>query len=94
VDRSWVSSAACLTSPLDFVPRQANGQDIARLCAVCRRCDVRLSCLAYALDVEAVGCWGGRYLPQPGRRRRDAVRAARRELRAAAAFRDLRAATA
>lgn len=54
----WHADAACREHPeIDFVP--PHGVSAAPAKAVCRRCLVVAECLAYALEHDEVGVWGG-----------------------------------
>jgi len=60
----WQDLAACRTcDPELFFPISSKGQarvDIARARAVCRACEVRQTCLEYALaNGQQHGIWGG-----------------------------------
>ncbi|MGH3149302.1 MAG: WhiB family transcriptional regulator [Streptosporangiaceae bacterium] len=61
--RAWMSQGACRDANPDlFFPVAAKGatlRDIARAKTVCRRCAVRLACLAYAVENGQEGIWGG-----------------------------------
>ena len=56
---SWWASALCVqTDPEAFFPE--NGTSAPAAVAVCRRCEVRVQCLEWALDRdERFGIWGG-----------------------------------
>lgn len=58
-DVPWVDQAACQDhDPALFFPPR--GGDTRQALAVCRECDVRPECLAYALEAgERFGIWGG-----------------------------------
>jgi WhiB family transcriptional regulator, redox-sensing transcriptional regulator len=55
----WQSRARCLeTDPEAFFPEEGNTSRRAK--RVCRSCEVRAECLAYALEHdERDGIWGG-----------------------------------
>lgn len=59
----WMSQGACRgEDPELFFPIAAAGPALAqagRAKAVCRRCMVRLMCLAYAVENGQAGIWGG-----------------------------------
>ena len=56
----WMRDALCAqTSPDEFFPDQGGSVTAAR--SICRACDVRAECLAYALaNHERYGIWGGK----------------------------------
>jgi WhiB family redox-sensing transcriptional regulator len=61
---AWMSRGACLREdPELFFPAELPGpaplQRISMAKAVCGRCPVRRSCLAYALRTRQDGIWGG-----------------------------------
>jgi WhiB family redox-sensing transcriptional regulator len=54
----WRRSAACSASPVAwFFPTKGQRTDRAK--AICGRCRVRSECLAYALEHDDPGVWGG-----------------------------------
>ena len=55
----WMDRALCAqTDPEVFFPDKGGSARLARL--ICRRCEVRLECLAHALAAgERYGVWGG-----------------------------------
>lgn len=54
----WQVRALCAqTDPEAFFPGQ--GEPAAAAKAVCMRCPVRAECLAYALERDEYGVWGG-----------------------------------
>lgn len=57
----WTKDGACLqTKPDEFFPDKGDQRGAARAKTVCRGCDVRDQCLAYALrNHERWGVWGG-----------------------------------
>jgi WhiB family redox-sensing transcriptional regulator len=58
-DRGWQDRALCAqTDPEAFFPEK--GGSVREAKAVCRGCEVRAECLAYALEHdERFGIWGG-----------------------------------
>jgi len=56
---AWMDEAECLDAPdgVDFFARKEESNDDAK--AVCRRCPVSSTCLAYAIEHAVVGVWGG-----------------------------------
>lgn len=56
---TWMADAECRGSnSAPFFP--GRGEDISEARAICRRCDVQLECLAYAVNnEEKFGIWGG-----------------------------------
>jgi WhiB family redox-sensing transcriptional regulator len=57
-DHGWRAYALCAqTDPALFYPEE--GQSTAPARAVCMGCEVRRECLAYALEREPLGVWGG-----------------------------------
>jgi WhiB family redox-sensing transcriptional regulator len=54
-----MADAVCLEHPeVEFFPER--GQSVEPAKALCRRCLVRVECLAYAVDdPDIVGIWGG-----------------------------------
>jgi len=60
IDVSWQDQALCRKFPADdWFPAPANSEAVAEVVEVCRRCPVRVSCLAAALVVpEEQGIWG------------------------------------
>lgn len=57
-DLAWVDEALCAqTDPELFFPEV--GQPAATAKKICNRCDVRAQCLAYALQHDWIGVWGG-----------------------------------
>lgn len=71
---NWRLRAACAGTDTDaFFPER--GADISAAIAVCRGCRVLAPCLAYALDNDVVGVWGGTSA-------RERVRILRRQRRA------------
>jgi WhiB family redox-sensing transcriptional regulator len=59
-DRQWVGRANCRNADTDlFFP--PDGEIPAEVAAMCRECDVRRECLAYALGMgeDARGIWAG-----------------------------------
>ena len=57
-DVNWTAKGACVTGAPDDLFVQGAAQRSAR--AVCQGCDVRLKCLADALDHRVeFGVWGG-----------------------------------
>lgn len=63
----WMSSALCVQVDTElFFPEHGKpGRDAKR---ICRRCDVRIDCLNYAIEENiAFGVWGGK----SGRERRN-----------------------
>jgi WhiB family redox-sensing transcriptional regulator len=80
----WIERASCLEEDPDlFFPVGTTGSalgQIARAKAVCAGCEVRIQCLAWALDTcQDAGVWGG--LDEEERRE---IRRARRRAAAAA----------
>lgn len=65
----WMADAACAgMDPDTFFPHDTDGATAAK--AICRRCDVQIECLAYALEQdEKLGIWGGM-----GQRQRERIR--------------------
>lgn len=58
-DESWRESALCAqTDPSIFFPEN-KGEHSREAKAICGACDVRESCLAYALRRPEWGIWGG-----------------------------------
>jgi WhiB family transcriptional regulator, redox-sensing transcriptional regulator len=63
--REWMSRAACRGTPDPglFFPvgtGSAAAEEAEKAKAVCARCPVRISCLAYALSTrQQYGVWGG-----------------------------------
>ncbi|MPZ74006.1 MAG: WhiB family transcriptional regulator [Nitriliruptorales bacterium] len=59
----WRSRAACIgEDPELWFPPGHTGESLRQAEAaktICRRCDVREACLAWALDNDAWGIWGG-----------------------------------
>jgi WhiB family redox-sensing transcriptional regulator len=58
-DTAWKERAACQGLPDEFFfppPKVRILQETRRICA---GCEVRLDCLAYALNFDAEGIWGG-----------------------------------
>ena len=55
----WMARAACRNrDPTLFFPIDEGGATAAR--AICKRCDVRAQCLAYAMENRIThGVWGG-----------------------------------
>jgi hypothetical protein len=54
----WMSRGACRDQPTDlFFP--SKGQPTAPAKRICGTCAVRAECLAYSLETEAEGIWGG-----------------------------------
>jgi WhiB family redox-sensing transcriptional regulator len=61
---SWLDTAACRDAdPELFFPVGTAGPDVVaglRALAICRRCDVRQQCLAWAIEQQVTyGIWGG-----------------------------------
>lgn len=77
----WLDSAACLDAdPEAWHP--AKGESPRMAVTICRRCEVRVQCLQFALDsIEQTGVYGGFTL-------RERRRVARSGLSAAAAIAD------
>ena len=67
VDQSWSVNALCAqTDPEEFFPARGGSTKASK--RVCVKCDVRPSCLLWALDTdERWGVWGG--LSEPERRK-------------------------
>jgi WhiB family transcriptional regulator, redox-sensing transcriptional regulator len=85
----WRSEAACVgTDPELFFPFEAGAVSAkqanqARL--ICARCQVRVQCLKFAMDVpEAHGIWGGTTPSERLRKRRRDRERSRRPIRRAA----------
>lgn len=58
-ETDWIDRAACATEPAEMFV-SSGGTDCEHARAVCRRCPVRLNCLAYAEEHhETGGIWGG-----------------------------------
>lgn len=58
IDFSWTERAACKGEDTDlFFP--GRGEEQVGVLALCGVCPVRAECLAYALEHEDVGVWGG-----------------------------------
>jgi WhiB family transcriptional regulator, redox-sensing transcriptional regulator len=57
----WFRDAACRGQPISvFFPRPGEpGEPYSDAKQLCDRCPVRSECLAYALETNAVGFWGG-----------------------------------
>ncbi len=77
-DTPWKSRGACLgVGPGVFFPTTKKEADAAPAKAICRRCEVRLECLEYSLDLPTDqrdhGVWGGVTANE-----RDRIRRARR----------------
>lgn len=53
----WQSAAACRAPAIDFYSYDPHEQRAAK--AICRGCTVAPECLAYALDHQEGGVWGG-----------------------------------
>lgn len=67
----WYDQAACRgRSDLDFHSEWPDGQEAAK--AVCATCPVQPDCLAYALEHEPLGIWGGVGAPTRARMRQRA----------------------
>ena len=60
IDVGWQDQALCRKFPADdWFPAPADSDAVAEVIEVCRRCTVRVSCLAAALVVpEEHGIWG------------------------------------
>ncbi|MEV7804964.1 WhiB family transcriptional regulator [Microbispora sp. NPDC088329] len=57
-DAEWMAQALCAeTDPEAFFPDEGQRPDAGK--KICRRCEVRAECLAYALDHDETGVWGG-----------------------------------
>lgn len=57
---SWMESANCSGSKIDFYPELTHRTDITVQRLVCRSCQVQTDCLTYAIRMrEAHGIWGG-----------------------------------
>lgn len=55
---SWVASAACAGSEVDF--HATNPEEIQKALDICASCPVRKACIQEALDnSERMGVWGG-----------------------------------
>ena len=64
----WWHRSACLGMDIDLFYPFGPVQDVSLTLAVCRRCPVRVACLAVALNTgEPHGIWGG--LTEEERRR-------------------------
>lgn len=62
-DDAWMQRGACidLDPELFFAKRNRNPQEVIRAKAVCKGCEVRQTCLAYALAHGIhYGIWGGK----------------------------------
>ncbi len=78
---SWMATAACRGTSVDFFAERDAGQVAAAL-QLCGNCDVFLRCRSYALaDPSLVGVWGGlttaarRQLHRLNAKRKDTPRA-------------------
>lgn len=85
-DLAWIDDALCAQTDTEiFFPAAGESNTDAK--KVCNRCDVRAECLAYALQHDFIGVWGGlsrqerRRLQETERKRR--TRAAARAKEAA-----------
>lgn len=58
---AWMADAACAEHPeLPWIPEQGvKPAAVAAMRLVCASCLVRGDCLAYAVDGDEVGVWGG-----------------------------------
>lgn len=74
VGAAWTRQAACRGCwGVDFFPESGGTGHEAK--SICRRCEVRASCLDHALDHHEAGIWGGTTEPERAQMRRaDAVR--------------------
>lgn len=59
--QSWAEDGLCRqVDPWIFFPEKAGLGTANQAKSVCRRCEVRVQCLEYALEThEAFGVWGG-----------------------------------
>ena len=55
----WQDNAPCATVDVDFIPDIETDDGLAEAQTVCRTCDVRTQCLAWAMLHGAEGYWGG-----------------------------------
>jgi WhiB family transcriptional regulator, redox-sensing transcriptional regulator len=59
IDVGWQDQALCRKFPDgDWFPAPANSDAVAEVIEVCRRCAVRVSCLAALVVPEEHGIWG------------------------------------
>ncbi len=62
--RPFDGTEPCTTVDAEaFFPHPQEREKIAQACAVCRRCPTQKACLAYALEEQMYGVWGGLFLP-------------------------------
>lgn len=72
VREPWMADAACLgLDPEMFHP--VRGESCESAFAVCRSCPVSEECLAYALEHNELGIWGGTSFRERRRMRRRAA---------------------
>lgn len=74
-DVAWQQNAPCATAGLDFVPDVETDAGLAEAQRYCRTCDVRTTCLAWAMLHGAEGYWGGTSTYQRAQLRRVRTRA-------------------
>ncbi len=55
---AWMAAAACRDRP-DVTWFPEKGQSTAPAKAICSECPSKVPCLAFALETEADGVWGG-----------------------------------
>jgi WhiB family redox-sensing transcriptional regulator len=82
-DTTWMADANCLGLDPDlFHPHKGEWQKAQAAVAVCAGCEVRTSCLDYALSLppsQVHGVWGGTTEEERRRVRRQRQRLARQE---------------
>lgn len=71
IDFSWTERAACKDQSVDWFFATSREEPVDAL-VLCAGCAVRAECLAYALEHESIGVWGGTSAKQRQKIRRRA----------------------
>jgi hypothetical protein len=63
IDEPWRVAAACAETSVNFFPRHVSTRTTMMAKAVCQGSAVKPECLAYPLEHDVAGVWGGTPTP-------------------------------